>query len=736
MLRTDSVQQQENATRCRTYVWVRLGDEPVTNVMLHTSALHLVEELTLLEGKLLRRFALDLAEDVGMTNHLASEVHASITGTLIRQFLAAKGLDEAVRWFASTQQCPVPGVEEYLYDWIHQHDLGAIAWHWLLEAYHLSHLRSHYEWHGKILRRTPSRLRARSTGAVYTPKDVAAAITRDALSHHFSDEVEREIRILDLGAGTGRFYFAALDALADRLQVHYGGDSSSIREHIIRTNLYAIDTDPIALDILKVGILERLPVIQGPVDGLFANVVCKDMLTFNDRPLEPGSQQLVRISHLRSRGDIVGAQQEQTQLYHRLGLELIDYRIEFPEVMMAGGFDVVVANPPYVLLKVNSRRDPVLQAHTRYERAVVERLVRFVRQTNAYQFAVGGMLNTFTLSIELALRLLRDGGSMGIICPSTLFGDASATRLRRHLLLNHRLVSVQHFPERENPFEDVIQAVSIIQVQKGTPSNVIQISTRNQSNLTVHVEDLRHLFGDRYEVPFIDQWEWELLRALGRFPKLGQLTYLRNRRGELDLTLMKDCITSVDTGFRLVRGRMVVEDDIREEQAAPEFVDIALFLSRKSMDYLNYDYGQPRLVCQQVSNMNQRKRLRFALSKPNHILANSCNYITPTDGSPYTLETLKILLNSYLLDWRFRVTSTNNHINNYELDELPLPFADRPDDDQANLLSIAQSTEDRIVREVVVARLYGLPDDLVVHLLLRYVDAEEVYSALSALGHS
>ena len=31
------------------------------------------------------------------------------------------------------------------------------------------------------------------------------------------------------------------------------------------------------------------------------------------------------------------------------------------------------------------------------------------------------------------------------------------------------------------------------------------------------------------------------------------------------------------------------------------------------------------------------------------------------------------LLNSFLLNWLFRITSTNNHVNLYELESLPIP---------------------------------------------------------------
>ena len=33
------------------------------------------------------------------------------------------------------------------------------------------------------------------------------------------------------------------------------------------------------------------------------------------------------------------------------------------------------------------------------------------------------------------------------------------------------------------------------------------------------------------------------------------------------------------------------------------------------------------------------------------------------------------ILNSHIIDWYFRKTSTNNHVNIYELEQLPIPIA-------------------------------------------------------------
>ena len=58
------------------------------------------------------------------------------------------------------------------------------------------------------------------------------------------------------------------------------------------------------------------------------------------------------------------------------------------------------------------------------------------------------------------------------------------------------------------------------------------------------------------------------------------------------------------------------------------------------------------------------------------------------------------ILNSELLNWRFKITSSNNHINNYELDELPII-----DLDNSALQNLSQENFDE-----VICQLYGLTE--------------------------
>jgi len=119
---------------------------------------------------------------------------------------------------------------------------------------------------------------------------------------------------------------------------------------------------------------------------------------------------------------------------------------------------------------------------------------------------------------------------------------------------------------------------------------------------------------------------------------------------------------------------MISENGLKDVNG--EYV-LESFLERKSSDFIENDFKKRRIICQQVCNSGVHKRLKFVYCEETDILGNSCNYISST---PEILAKLMILLNSSILNWRFKVTSSNNHISNYELDELPLVDLEKVDE--------------------------------------------------------
>ena len=117
--------------------------------------------------------------------------------------------------------------------------------------------------------------------------------------------------------------------------------------------------------------------------------------------------------------------------------------------------------------------------------------------------------------------------------------------------------------------------------------------------------------------------------------------------------------------------------------------------------------------------MDTKKRLKFVECTPNDVLANSCNYITSYDSSQ--IQNLKILLNSYILNWRFKITSTNNHINNYELDALPL----------IDFTQFSNTMNgDELKNNIEISKLYGLTDFEIIYLLSPFFTKNEITNLL------
>jgi len=92
------------------------------------------------------------------------------------------------------------------------------------------------------------------------------------------------------------------------------------------------------------------------------------------------------------------------------------------------------------------------------------------------------------------------------------------------------------------------------------------------------------------------------------------------------------------------------------------------------------DLFQLRIVGRQCSYQNKARRLSFALAPAEVVVGNSCNYISASetnDGNATTLlRATLVILNSCIAEFFFRLFNSNNHVANYELDELPMCLGD------------------------------------------------------------
>lgn len=112
----------------------------------------------------------------------------------------------------------------------------------------------------------------------------------------------------------------------------------------------------------------------------------------------------------------------------------LHWPLVFPEVFIAEdpsrrGFDAVIGNPPWDMVRGDSGDNDVRRSRQRDARLLAE----FVRESGIYRVESRAHVNRYQLFVERALQLLRRGGRLGFVLPSGIVSDAGAAPLRRHL---------------------------------------------------------------------------------------------------------------------------------------------------------------------------------------------------------------------------------------------------------------------------------------------------------------
>ena len=174
-------------------------------------------------------------------------------------------------------------------------------------------------------------------------------------------------------------------------------------------------------------------------------------------------------------------------------------------------------------------------------------------------------------------------------------------------------------------------------------------------------------------VPITSDFGFKIFNKLHLKEKISDHKNIKNSRGEVDLTKFSKIISNNQKNKRLIRGNNIERYRINENTLTKQsFIDEEKLREQLGESSKLQDIDRERIISKQVANQNLKKRLEFARVPPGTILGNSCNFIVINGNpDPVISDYLLGLLNSSLLEWRFRITSTNNHVNNYEIDDLP-----------------------------------------------------------------
>jgi len=324
------------------------------------------------------------------------------------------------------------------------------------------------------------------SGSYYTPRSIVAFMCREGLKGYLQRQLPHEstaaiasfvddraadelidpeqmlaalkrVRTCDPACGSGAYLLGMLqELLALRTGLFAARRVDPIKAYqrkleIIQNNIYGVDLDPFAVNIARLRLWLSLVVeYEGddppPLPNLDYKVEVGDSLSAPDPSggLQPDmfrKQQIAELFDLKERylrahsgeklalrAQVAAKEQEIAAWAHpKGGVQGFDWAVEFAEVFAEGGFDIVVANPPYVRQELIKAIKPILKS--------------------IYPNVYVGTADLYVYFYARALQSLRDGGMLCFITPNKWFRANYGTRLREYIAAATAIMSITDFGE-------------------------------------------------------------------------------------------------------------------------------------------------------------------------------------------------------------------------------------------------------------------------------------------------
>ncbi|RJQ55479.1 MAG: hypothetical protein C4526_03520 [Nitrospiraceae bacterium] len=359
------------------------------------------------------------------------------------------------------------------------------------------------------------------------------------------------------------------------------------------------------------------------------------------------------------------------------------WELSFPEVFFnengspkeTPGFDCVIGNPPYdVISEIEQEKD-------------VQPEKEYFSQQHMYVPAIGSKLNLYRLFSVISLQLLKDKGMHGFIVPMALLADKQAKPLREFILKKNRLQKIEAFPQKDDPanrvFPDAKLSTCIYILCKQKPSffdvrihpgkDILETSTF----LAIKPSQIEEFDKDNLSIPSYPNMttkDFNLALKLNIFSNGITLKHFApSQQGEVNLSAHSGYLTDENRGQVILRGAHVNRYEFQKEpkQGTPMYLDIQKYLASHGKNTKAYDYRYIRIGYQRGAAIDNWRRIIATIIGKDSFCSDTINYIV--NPKEYNLFAILALLNSSLWEWRFRLTSTNNHVNSYEIDSMPMP---------------------------------------------------------------
>ncbi|MEM2929163.1 MAG: Eco57I restriction-modification methylase domain-containing protein [Nitrososphaerota archaeon] len=282
------------------------------------------------------------------------------------------------------------------------------------------------------------------------------------------DKLLENIKVCDPAVGSGAFPVSMMHEilkLRKFLSIYLNREINNydLKRHCINHSLYGVDIDPGAVEICKLRLWLSLIVDEEdfyqikPLPNLDYKIICGDSLLGIERSVEKNFFNNIAYKKLI---DLINKQNNETNPDEKIKLKKeidrlifeisnghkeFDFYIYFPEVFSSkNGFDIVIANPPYVSTK-----------------GVPEDYKKLLKKYYGFE---DDLYNHFYFK---GLEICKDNGILTYISSKTYWTILTKKNLRE-LLLKNKIIQIY---DTGNPFEAPMVDTSVIIIQKSNDNN-------------------------------------------------------------------------------------------------------------------------------------------------------------------------------------------------------------------------------------------------------------------------
>jgi type I restriction-modification system DNA methylase subunit len=344
-------------------------------------------------------------------------------------------------------------------------------------------------------------------GVYYTPQYIVDYIVKNTVGEKIKDKTPDEIstiKICDPACGSGSFLVGAyqyllnyhLDYYTQVKNVKSALKNAKVyessfksykltieeKQRILTSSLFGVDIDSQAVEVTKLSLYLKLLENEG-------KEAKERLFRYSDYALLPSLEDNIKCGNsligkdFYSQGNLNFTDEE------RVKVNCFDWEDGFKEIFKAGGFDVVIGNPPYVLLEDKNRNDDI----TKY--------------TRKNYYVACSKIDLYHLFIEKSFRLLCNNGKASMIVPSNFISNNGLAILRDFLVtktcineilnikgkvfINASVNNAIFVISRENPGDNfVFKNSDVLENGELKIAGQYNINTRNV------VKDIYHLFSN------------------------------------------------------------------------------------------------------------------------------------------------------------------------------------------------------------------------------------------------